>query len=655
MTGYGSILRIDLTSGKVSSAPIPEELCRRFVGGAGINTWLLWEHFLKVDPRIDPLSADNVLIAGIGPLGATPYGGGTKMKWTFKSPAYNMYGDSTCGGHFGAQLRWAGYDHVVITGKASKPVYIWIDDDTVEVRDASRMWGRDVDETDHLIKMDLGTKEVEIAGIGQAGENLVTYASIIADRHRVAGRGGSGCVMGSKNLKAIAVRGAKGLEVSDPKAFMNALDLLIGSLNTMSRERDAIKLYGTLRLTAYYQRVGGNAWRNCQFPQIPEENFNPLSQRWYRDHIAYSSYSCSPGCLLSCSGTYKVKGNESPTAHKFAGMKGYKPEYLSLASLGIMTGIADFPAMGDLNDRVRKYGLDCVEVGACCGLLMELWQRGIITEADTREWLGAPLSLEWGNHDAAARMIDSIALQKNRMGNLLKAGVYKAAQRLEELKSAPILKYALYGKGGSPFNEEVRQFPSWATNMAVSSRGADHLKGLGTLDKFNRRDIAQHYFGDPKAAEPLDITLKGAGSAVAENYTPIVNCLGVCTFVVDVDPINFPPRNFALALKAATGLEFTEQELLAAAERVANLEKAFNTRLGLRREDDKLCERWLNEPEAQGYGKGWKAADYLEKTKDEYYEYHGWDKKTGLQTRKKLEQLGMQDIAEVLAREGGVA
>jgi len=653
MTGYGSILRIDLTSEKISTEPIPVELCKRFIGGAGINTWLFWEHFLKVDPKIDPLSPDNVLIAGVGPLGATGYGGGTKMKWTFKSPTYNTFGDSICGGHFGAHLRWAGYDHIVITGKAKKPVYIWIDDDKVEIRDASKLWGHDIDETDSLIKTSLGTKELETAAIGQAGENLVTYASIIASRHRVAGRSGSGCVMGSKNLKAIAARGTKGLDVSDPKGFFTAITALIASVNSMA-ERDIIKLYGTLRLTSYLQRTGGNAWRNCQSVQVPQESFNMISHRWYLENIADTSLSCSPGCLLSCAGTYKVKGDESPSASKFAGKRGYKPEYLAMASLAITPDIHDFPAVGYLNDKLRKYGMDCAEIGACCGLLMELWQRGIITESDTKEWLGEPLSLEWGNYESAARLIDSIALQKDRLGNIFKAGVYKAAQRLEELKSAPILKYAVYGKGGAPFTEEIRHFPSWATNMAVSSRGGDHLKGFGTLDRWGRRDIAEHYFGNQKAAAPLDITLKGASSAVAENYTPLINCLGVCLFVVDVDPINFPPKNFALALKAATGLDFTVQELLTAAERVANLEKAFNTRLGLRRQDDKICERWMKEPEVGGYGKGWKAEDYLDKLLDEYYEYHGWDKTTGLQTRKKLDELGMQDVAGVLEKEGGV-
>ncbi|MFQ5825830.1 MAG: aldehyde ferredoxin oxidoreductase N-terminal domain-containing protein, partial [Dehalococcoidia bacterium] len=227
MSGRGDILKVDLTTQRVSREPLSPELRRRFLGGHGVNTWLFWEHFLEVDPRIDPLSPDNVLIAGVGPLGATGYGGGTKMKWTFKSPAYDMFGDSVCGGNFGAQLRWAGYDHLVITGRADRPVYIWIDDDVVEIRDAAHLWGKDVDEADDLIKEELGDEGLETALVGRAGENLTAFASIIASRHRAAGRTGGGCVMGSKNLKGVAVRGTKGLDIHDPQGFFQALDALI--------------------------------------------------------------------------------------------------------------------------------------------------------------------------------------------------------------------------------------------------------------------------------------------------------------------------------------------------------------------------------------------------------------------------------------------
>lgn len=654
MYGRGNILRIDLTTGSVSHEPIPTHICRKYIGGEGINSWLLWQHFLKVDPRIDPLSPDNVLVAGIGPLGATGLGGGTKMKWTFKSPAYHIFGDSTCGGRFPGAMRWAGYDHIVITGRASQPVIIVIKDEQVEIQDAQRFWGKDAFAAHDMIRDYLADKEFEVAGIGPAGENLVTYASIISSRHRVAGRTGGGAVMGSKNLKAIAIRGFKGIPIYDRQAFFKAIDAVWAAHEKIARVRDGQKIYGTLRATTFYQRLGGNAYRNDQVARLPEDRADKLSHHWYFQNMQSSFDTCSPGCTWGCDGRFRIKGNESPEARKLAGFSGYKPEYLAVASLGIMTDIADMPAVAYLNEKMRKYGMDLMEVGACAGMLMELWQRGIITDRDTAEWVGQPLSLEWGSVQAVEKIIDSIALQDNKLGNLLKEGVYRAALKLEEIKEGPVRKYVLYGKGGSPFNEELRHFPSWIVNMAVASRGADHLKGSGTMDKGNRPDWGQYFFGDPRAAEPNSTHLKGAGSAVCEDFTAIMNCLGVCNSPM-WDPVNIPVELLAEALRAATDTPINAQEIISAGRRTVNLEKAFNSRLGLRREDDMLCERWLKEAEQEGPGKGWKAEDFFEKLKDEYYSSHGWDPRTSLQTRETLEKLDMKDVAEVLEQEGSLA
>ncbi|MDP7470205.1 MAG: aldehyde ferredoxin oxidoreductase N-terminal domain-containing protein, partial [Dehalococcoidia bacterium] len=201
MVGRGDILRVDLTSSRVTTEPLSKELRKQYLGGEGINSYLLWQHFKGVDPNLDGLNSDNVLILGLGPLGGTGWGGGSKMKWTFKSPAYGLFGDSVSGGFLGPNLRWAGYDHVVITGRAEKPVFLWIDDGRVEIRDASHLWGKDSEETAHTLRRDLGAG-VETACIGAGGEHMVRYACIMVSEHRAAGRAGGGAVMGSKNLKA---------------------------------------------------------------------------------------------------------------------------------------------------------------------------------------------------------------------------------------------------------------------------------------------------------------------------------------------------------------------------------------------------------------------------------------------------------------------
>lgn len=281
-----------------------------------------------------------------------------------------------------------------------------------------------------------------------------------------------------------------------------------------------------------------------------------------------------------------------------------------------MCDIPDWPVVTHLWNLCNEYDLDVLEVGACCAFLMELWQRGILNQKDMVEFAGEPLSLEWGNCESVAKVIQSIASQSNQLGRMFRKGVYRGTAEMERLKETPLLQYALYGKGGAAFIEDVRNTPSWATNMEVASRGANHLKGFGTLDNVNRPDISQLYFGRPEGAEPMTTTLKGASSALAENRWAMLNSLGVCLFVVTADPVSFPPSLHSRALEAATGLALSPEELLKARERTVNLEKTFNSRLGLRREDDLICQRWLKEGMKDGVGQGWKAEDYLEQTKD---------------------------------------
>ena len=450
MKGRGQILRIDLSRGTVDTDAISPELCSKYLGGEGINSYLLWEHFQKVDPQTDPLGPDNVLIAGLGPLGGTGYGAGSKMKWTFKSPAYNLFGDSTCGGWFGSTMRWAGYDHLVITGRASAPVYIWIDDDRVEIRKADHLWGKDTEEVDCRLKEELGDERVQTASAGPAAENGVTFACLVVSGGRVAGRTGAGAVLASKNLKAVAVRGTRGIPVYDGSGFVEATNRLIEAMDSFPQYMDSRRAYGTLTATVGYQIRAGNSYRNCQASVLPDDRCDRLNHERYQRELAAGALACSPGCIMGCSGWYNIKGWESLGARKYAGARGIKPEYLSVANLGITLDLPDMPAVAYLADLCSRYSMDVMEVGACCGLLMELWERKIISEGDTVEWLGEPLSLEWGNLEAIEKVVHSMALQNNPLGRLLQKGVYQAAVKLEKMKGVPVLKYAVYGKGGSP-------------------------------------------------------------------------------------------------------------------------------------------------------------------------------------------------------------
>jgi aldehyde:ferredoxin oxidoreductase len=584
------------------------------------------------------------MILGVGVLSGTGYPVAGKMRWTFKSPITGIFGDSSSGGRFASALKWAGYDHVVITGKASNPVYLWIDDDKVEIRDARHIWGKDSSEAEHLIKKELGDDIIQTAMIGQAGENGVLYGSIRIG-HRTAARCGGGTVMGSKNLKGIAVRGTKGTKVHDPQALFKAFDEQLKVLNEVSATKIFQKL-GSTRAWEPYQGLGLLFYRNGQRNMLPEKEFEEMCPEVYLEKFGRNPTGCY-GCAVSCTSVYEVKGDETPCAHLYKGEIATRGELGAMMSLGSMLGISDWAVFNHLWQICNFYGMDVFEISCTCGLLMELLQRGIISKEDIEEWMDEPISLNWGNHEAVEKIMKSVGLQSNTLGKMVGKGVYKLAKEIEKIKEVSVLQYALYGKGGSAHTEDIRNTPGWAVNFAVATRGADHLKGFGTLDKSPGPELAIKYFGTPDAFG-LSTLFKGAHSAIRENLNGLNNSLGICLFLAK-EELNYPPERLAPVVKAVTGIDFTARDLVLIGERSVNLEKAFNSRLGLRREDDTLCERFMKEPQPDGMG--CKAEDYLEELKSEQYEWHGWDRETSLQTRKKLEELGMQEVADVLSKE----
>lgn len=653
MYGRGSILRVDLSTEKIRKEPISSELRRMYLGGEGINAKLLWDHFLNADPHASPLSPQNMIAVGMGLLGATGLGLGSKTKWTFKSPLTHIYGDTSSGGFFGCQLRWAGYDHLVITGKAKRPVYLVIIDDIVEIRNAQGMWGKSVQETDDMIKCELGETGFETACIGQAGENLVPYASIVASRERVAGRCGGGCVLGSKNLKAIAALGTKGISVKDPTRFLRIIRRVSEALFKDPEARLHWKKYGTLGLVKSMYKSGYVSYRNSQTVMPPKEVLEKTNEDWYVKNLQTRNFiPCSPGCASACGNWCEIRGNHTEASIKYRSEHGVRPEYGNWASFAGGCSIEDMSAVVHLTTKCNEYGMDTFEVGMGVAFLMELWERGIITERDINAWAGEPLSFEWGNWETVDKVIDMVALKKNTLGEILANGVYGAALRIEKLKSVSVREYANYGKGGATHEQTVRGWPEMAMGMAVSPIGAHHTKGLGVGAK-----TAEVFLGDGEAAKSLKAAKKGAAHAVAETLACIANSLGICWFLFGGrrwDPTVLPLQLIADAVSALTGEEYTEADLLACGERLANLAKAFNSRIGLRREDDTFCHRWLREPQVEGAAKGWKAEDYIEMLKDEYYEYRGWDKKTSLPTKRKLEALEMNDVSDKLKSENAL-
>ncbi|MBT5066395.1 MAG: hypothetical protein HOM64_09060, partial [Proteobacteria bacterium] len=300
---------------------------------------------------------------------------------------------------------------------------------------------------------------------------------------------------------------------------------------------------------------------------------------------------------------------------------------------------------------------DNQDLSCAISFLMELKQRKLISDQDVAELFGHEQSLEWGNMDDIEACLHSIVFQKDLFGKLFGDGPYLGAIRYSELKGQNFMKYATYGKGGASFTEEMRPFPTWMNNMAVASRGADHLKGIGLIEKFQRKDLSKIYFdGRTEAADLTVPTLKGASTALIENQVALLNSYGVCLFHWMLDPSGYTPQDYyGKAYAAATGIDRTPDELMLDGARICNLEKAFNSRIGMRREHDTVCERWMWEPTEEGMYPGSVAADMFNPVLDEYYEWRGWDKESGLQTRKSLEACGLDDVAEVLAQEGSLA
>jgi len=651
---YGKIIRIDLTRGAIHTGPVPEEWQRLYLGAEGINDRLLWEHFISVSPHIDPLDSQNVLIGGVGPLGGTgALGAGTKMKWTFKSPVYNIFGDSVGCGFFGSELRYAGYDYIVITGKAEKPVYIYIYDDDIQIRNAEKIWGTDVYQADALIKKDMGIEEAQTALIGQAGENLVRFACIVLSRNRTAAKTGSGCVMGSKNLKGIAVRGTRGIKIADPDRFFE-INRQAYSLMDSSPAWEVLAREGTAFLVRHYNEIGGQPWKNHQSNVLPDDVTNNIDSEFHLNNFKIRDCACSAGCATACSDLWRIRGNETPYSSTMAGQTGKKPDYGFIASC-MCWGVSDLAHIFYLQHEWDRYGVDSMEMGECIGFLMDIIEKGIITESDIERWTGEKKSFVWGDIDAVNFITRSVVTRANELYDIFHRGLYQAALKIEKFKNIPVVRYANYGGKYATEVEDIRNRPTWNLLFAVSTRGADHLKALSAMEQMNLVEVAKMVFGSEEAANPKNPYLVGCVSAWEENRTTAMNCTGICIFNSVTWSYLGPDTDLIRdSIKAVTGKD--PGDLFEIGERVYNLEKAFNSRLKLTRKDDTLCEAWMKEPIPEGKpGAGMKAEDNLDMWLDEYYDYRGWDKENGLQTRGCLERLDLEDIAEVLAGEGVIS
>ena len=619
---FGRVLEVDLSSRKVQIQQIENEILYDYIGGLGLATRLLFD---LTEPQIDPLSEKNVLVIAPGLLVGSGLPTASKTTLTFKSPLTNGFGRSVAGAYLGAELRKAGYDALVIKGKSEEPVYLFIDDDNVEIRDASHLWGKDALETQELLKEELGN--VRTGAIGYSGEKLSKISGVDFEE-RQAARAGGGAVMGSKMLKAIAVRGTKSIPYADVEALREAIkrwsQKIVGS---PVAELDM--KYGSGEFYEWVNKIMGvfpvKNWQQSYF----EDSFNAhpdgkshLDPYYWAPLYTEKHHPC-PNCNKPCGRHIVIKEG------KYAPLRVEGVEYELLYSLGGVLGIEDIEVTAKLNSICDKAGLDAISAGVTVAWAMEAYERGLLTKEDTDG-----IDLRFGDGDATVAAMEKLAKREGKLGELLFNGVKEASQKLGKGSE----EFALEIKGLEPPAYDVRGLKGMALALAVSVRGACHLTGgiyapelTGSFWKLSNIDR-------------LSSEWKGYEVKTGEDFMTVYDTLGLCKFSRSLFWLEDDVLD---AVEAVTGSRFTIEQLMALGERVYNLQRLFNIREGFSRKDDYLPHRVTHEPISNGVSKGsYVSEEEFQDMLDQYYMARGWSKE-GVPTKMHLKRLGLSKEAEV--------
>lgn len=626
----GDILHVDLTERKVWREHISKDRSLKFLGGRGINADILWK---SIKPGTDPLGPDNVIIFGTGLLTGTPAPSSGRTTVTCLSPATNFYLKTNGGGQWGGELKFAGYSHVVVHGKADKPVYIWIDDDQVEIRDASKYWGMDVRTLDINMKKDIGDEEIQIASIGQAGENLVRFAAVMFSIYNAAGRGGAGAVMGSKNLKAIAVRGSGCISAANPKLYHQRVYEAKESLKSDSGY-EGMGLYGTSG--SLYGINELKVFPSYNFQRSSVDDITPLTgQNFTEGGYLKRKVGCF-SCIISCHRFGTV--DSGPYAGSYSG----GPEYETMSAVGSGCGILDTKAIMKINELINIYGMDTISTGGVVQWAMECYEKGVI---GSEELDG--LDLKWGNSQAVVEMVKRIALREG-FGDVLAEGTKRASEKV----GGESYKWAVQAKGLEQSRVDTRSAKAYSLAFAVNPRGADHLH-TETFAEFGMgpesRALIKKITGDENLANPYLTDKRAEIVRWHEDCYAVTDCLGFCSFT-STALYGITPKIMADLYSAALGVNVSEEEIMYSGRRIVNLEKCFNVRQGATRKDDTLPYRLMHEPtpDRPDAKDAVNAQEELDMMLDEYYDLHGWDKKTSWPTKKILVALGLDSVAEEL-------
>ena len=612
--GYnGKILRVNLSDNSISVEPVDELFCRKYLGGAGFVSYFLWKELRQ---GTDPLGPDNKLIFAAGPVTGVPLPGSGRHCIGAKSPLTGSYSKSEVGGFWGAELKHAGYDAIIVEGKAEKPVYLWIQDGEASIRDASHLWGKNTKETDQTIREELGDSLIRVTSIGPGGENLVRFACIMNDLKDAAGRGGTGAVMGSKNLKAIAVRGHKRVKVADPERLKGIRQWVLDNPQRWASLHDL----GTGAMMETHIATGNLPIRNFLDGEFPE--ISKISAQAIRDTIRIKMEACY-ACPVRCKKV--VKFDEPYSVDPAYG----GPEYETLAAIGSNCGIGDLKAVTKGNELCNAYSLDTISAGAVIAFAMECFENGLLTTKDTNG-----IELKFGNAEAMLKVIELIA-RREGIGDLLAEGTARAAQKIG--KGAE--KFAMHSKGLELGMHEPRAKAALGLGYAVNPHGADHCDNMhdtGYSQPGSSFDSAR-LLGmlEPLPADDLGVR-KVAAFRDIHLFNIVIDNLVVCAM------LPYDANQVANILTAVTGWDTSPVEMLRAAERTMTMARLFNLREGLSAADDKLPDRFF-QPKRNGVlSTKHYSREQLEKAKSYYYTLMGWDAKTGIPTPEKVEELDIK-------------
>lgn len=630
MNGWtGKTLIVDLSEGKITTEPT-DPYVDDYIGGRGLGVRLIYDHYA---PGTDAFDPGNPLIFNTGPLTGTAVPGSGRVDVTALSPMSKLRAKSNFGAYWGPELKYAGYDHIILQGKSEKPCFLWIKDGRVEIRDAEHLWGKDTFETQKAIQQELGDPEIKVVCIGPAGERLVQFACLITETGDAAGRTGMGAVMGSKNLKAIAVRGSGGVRVARPEELLEL----------------SIKVNQEIRENPAYQELA-NWGVSRSIPMMYELSFFPVGYFedvcWediiknyqgieYMEKYQLKSLGCfnCPGRCMSFFSVPEI-GKGVTSCEPFSGFTG------AVWNL-------DMDVFWEATVLSNRMGMDGTEISACIGLLMELYRDKIITAEDTDG-----VAMERGSKEAILTTIRKIA-NREGYGDLLAQGQMAAAEKFGPKAVEKVDQV----KGLAPHAYEYRAYKGSGLMAAVGHRG-DPLPLRGSLLEFDWnmsaewfQQVAKEKYGSEEAAIPTSYKGKALSTFISEHMERVADNLGICKWIYTLfvyEDAEMPTRLFNLV----TGKDWEIDKLLKVSERVRNLERMFDVRQGLRRADDTLPKKFFEQPLSKGKFKGEVMdKEKFEQMKDEYYDLRGWDKETGIPTREKLEELGLGDVAdEVLGK-----